>query len=120
MTGMMRASSAEDEQLLDCVAGLSPGGVLHIVDARSKVAAYANSAKGKGTEVMGNYGRCRLQFLSIENIHAVRASHKALFDLVVGQCLSGQASTGWYAGIERTVRTAGFVAAAAAALDGPC
>lgn len=102
MTGMLRASCAEDEELLDSVARASEAGVLYIVDARAKLAAYANAAKGKGTEIVGNYGNCRLVFLNIDNIHAVRASHKALFDLMVGQCVSGQASSGWYAGIERT------------------
>ncbi len=108
MTGIMRASCAEDEvfhahalsvalsplcctahyhvqELLASVARASESGVLYIVDARAKLAAYANAAKGKGTEIVGNYGSCRLVFLNVDNIHAVRASHKALFDLMVGQ-----------------------------------
>lgn len=75
--------------------------LLVVVEAKSSV-RYANQAKGAGTENPANYSQSKLVFLGIENIHAVRVAHKALFDHVLGQCLSGESSTGWYAGVEKT------------------
>jgi hypothetical protein len=99
LTGLLRASCVEDQNLVECSRR---GGTVYFVDARPKMSAYANQAKGAGTENPANYSNSKLVFLGIENIHAVRLAHKALFDHVLGQCLSGESSTGWYAGIEKT------------------
>lgn len=48
------------------------------IDARSNIAATANSAHGKGTEDVRNYKSSRLHFCNIANIHAVRASYANL------------------------------------------
>ncbi len=100
LAGLLRASCAEDQALVECAR--RNASVVFLVDARPKMSAYANQAKGAGTENPANYPNSRLVFLGIENIHTVRVAHKALFDLVMGQCLSGESSTGWYAGIEKT------------------
>jgi hypothetical protein len=100
LAGLLRASCAEDQLLVECAR--RNAGVIYLVDARPKMSAYANQAKGAGTENPANYPNSRLVFLGIENIHTVRVAHKALFDLVMGQCLSAESPPGWYAGIEKT------------------
>jgi len=50
------------------------------MDARPKVAAQANMVKGGGFEGSG-YSESRVNFLGIENIHAVRDSWKALISV---------------------------------------
>lgn len=52
--------------------------VFHFFDARSQMAATANSAQGKGTEDPRNYPNTELHFCDIANIHAVRSSYNAL------------------------------------------
>ncbi len=99
LTGLLRASCLEDQNLVECARR---SGTIFLVDARPKMSAYANQAKGAGTENPANYPNSKLVFLGIENIHTVRVSHKALFDHVLGQCLSGESSTGWFAGFEKT------------------
>ena len=109
LVGLLRACSTEDQNLMEAVrqnamhrtlAGSAQP--IYLVDARPKMSAYANQAKGAGTENPANYVNSRQVFLGIENIHSVRSSYKALLDLLLGQCLSGESSTGWYAGIEKT------------------
>ena len=109
LVGLLRAYSNEDQNLIEAVRQnsvrlnvASSAGTVYLVDARPKMSAYANQAKGAGTENPANYTNSRQVFLGIENIHSVRASYKALFDLLLGQCLSGESSSGWYAGIEKT------------------
>jgi myotubularin-related protein 1/2 len=50
----------------------------HFYDARSQMAATANSAQGKGTEDPRNYPNTELHFCDIANIHAVRSSFASL------------------------------------------
>ncbi|GAB5363377.1 hypothetical protein AAMO2058_000877700 [Amorphochlora amoebiformis] len=47
---------------------------LVIIDCRSKIAADANSFKGKGTENIKRYQHCKLSFQDIGNIHSIRGS----------------------------------------------
>lgn len=58
----------------------------HFFDARSQMAAAANSAQGKGTEDPRNYPNSELHFCDIANIHAVRSSYASLATL----CQPGQ------------------------------
>ncbi|KAG6620110.1 myotubularin-like protein [Phytophthora cinnamomi] len=53
----------------------------HFFDARSQMAAAANSAQGKGTEDPRNYPNSELHFCDIANIHAVRSSFASLASL---------------------------------------
>ncbi|CAH0478613.1 unnamed protein product [Peronospora belbahrii] len=65
----------------------------HFFDARSQMAAAANSAQGKGTEDPRNYPNTELHFCDIANIHAVRSSYASLASV----CQPGQdrESSGW-------------------------
>ncbi|KAG7384204.1 SET-binding factor 2 [Phytophthora pseudosyringae] len=65
----------------------------HFFDARSQMAAAANSAQGKGTEDPRNYPNSELHFCDIANIHAVRSSYASLASV----CQPGQEreSSGW-------------------------
>ncbi|OWZ24593.1 Myotubularin [Phytophthora megakarya] len=65
----------------------------HFFDARSQMAAAANSAQGKGTEDPRNYPNSELHFCDIGNIHAVRSSYASLASV----CQPGQEreSSGW-------------------------
>lgn len=58
----------------------------HFFDARSQMAATANSAQGKGTEDPRNYPNSELHFCDIANIHAVRSSYSSLSSV----CQPGQ------------------------------
>lgn len=58
----------------------------HFFDARSQMAAAANSAQGKGTEDPRNYPNSELHFCDIANIHAVRSSYASLASV----CQPGQ------------------------------
>ena len=55
---------------------------LFIVDCRSALNAYANSAKGAGTELIQNYPECSLEYCGIENIHAMRNSLYEIFNYI--------------------------------------
>ncbi|CAI5731604.1 unnamed protein product [Peronospora destructor] len=65
----------------------------HFFDARSQMAAAANSAQGKGTEDPRKYLNTELHFCDIANIHAVRSSYASLASV----CQPGQdrESSGW-------------------------
>ncbi|GLE03013.1 hypothetical protein PINS_up011892 [Pythium insidiosum] len=66
VTAMQRATCGRDDAKF------------HFFDARSQMAATANSAQGKGTEDTRNYPNTELHFCDIANIHAVRSSFIAL------------------------------------------
>lgn len=86
MVGLTRSRSREDERLVRAIrlASSPPGSnstlerTLFVVDVRPKSNALANTAMGKGYEIISNYDRCHLSFIGIENIHAMRESLNAL------------------------------------------
>jgi hypothetical protein len=53
---------------------LNPAGHFRIVDCRSRLNAFANVAKGGGTENESNYTKCQMDFVGIDNIHVMRES----------------------------------------------
>lgn len=55
--------------------------MVNIIDARSKMAAYGNSAKGGGYENDKFYTNCKVEFGEIDNIHAVRTAYAKCFSL---------------------------------------
>ena len=90
--------SQEDESLLEHALSLAPpNSDMVIFDARSFIAAGGNRFKGKGTEVPTNYKRCRLVYLDIPNIHAVRDSGDKLLEA----CLSSE-NEKWLSLVEST------------------
>lgn len=54
-----------------------------IIDARPTTNAYANHAKGAGSETMDYYPGCRKVFLGIDNIHVMRDSLKLITDALI-------------------------------------
>ncbi|XP_057314878.1 myotubularin-related protein 2-like [Hydractinia symbiolongicarpus] len=73
---------------------------LFIMDARPKINAVANQAKGGGYEDMDNYPNTELVFLDIANIHVMRDSLRKLKDMVYPEVddahfLSNLESTRW-------------------------
>ena len=80
---LMNRRCFEDEMLVDAIKESSPNASSLIVfDARPKVNAIANQAKGAGYENVYNaYVNCEVKFLNIENMHAVRNSFNSLREL---------------------------------------
>lgn len=73
------------------------GKPLVIADARPKLNAQANQAAGKGFELGKAYDHCRVIFMGIANIHAVRRS----LDLLEEACSPSVADdSNWYRNIE--------------------
>ena len=62
-----------------------------IMDARPKINAVTNKAKGKGYETSKTYENCQVLFMGIENIHVMRESLnqvvRALHSFVVCLCV---------------------------------
>uniref|UniRef100_A0A6B2KYK1 Uncharacterized protein n=1 Tax=Arcella intermedia TaxID=1963864 RepID=A0A6B2KYK1_9EUKA len=76
----MTGNNVEDQGYLDLLAKSgNQGQKLFIMDARAKVAAMANKAKGAGFE--DAYQNSKVVFLNIDNIHGVRASWKSLIQI---------------------------------------
>jgi hypothetical protein len=76
-----------------------PSPVMLIMDARSRAAATANIVVGGGYEGTTGYGRCKLEFAGIANIHAVRESFLALAAICSENKItekSDVAATQWY------------------------
>jgi len=89
MVGLTNARSIQDEKLVEAtftshispesrVSGSQPvfGATATnlIIDARPTTNAFANTAKGAGTENMDHYKDCRKAYLGIDNIHSMRDS----------------------------------------------
>ncbi|KAH3763759.1 myotubularin-related protein 1/2 [Pelomyxa schiedti] len=77
--GMLGKRCEEDELLFATLANPlcspAPTHRVLIFDARPKINALANKLKGMGYET---YSNCKMSFLGIENIHAIRESFKKL------------------------------------------
>eukprot|EP01094_Clydonella_sp_ATCC50884_P003263 TRINITY_DN12516_c0_g1_i1.p1 TRINITY_DN12516_c0_g1~~TRINITY_DN12516_c0_g1_i1.p1 ORF type:complete len:1023 (+),score=166.02 TRINITY_DN12516_c0_g1_i1:1-3069(+) len=83
-TGMKKSRCKEDEALVAAiVASSSNTDGLMVYDARPRAAALANHAKGAGYEDMSLYPKCKIKFLDIDNIHAVRDSWNRLKELCI-------------------------------------
>ena len=73
--------------------------VMLILDARSRAAATANIVVGGGYEGIQGYGRCKIEFAGIGNIHAVRDAYTALALLCTENKVAEQVdilATQWY------------------------
>jgi len=86
MVGLMQQRSIDDEKMVQAIASLNPNSqVMFIVDCRPWVSAYANTARGAGTEKMTYYTNCQQLFMNIDNIHTMRESFKQMLDLCEGR-----------------------------------
>ena len=86
MRGLSNNSSDDDQRLIFSLQQLvcdpkHRSNTIWFVDARKRLAAIGNKAKGKGTEKLEDYPGCALIHLNIENIHHMRRSLRALNDI---------------------------------------
>ena len=84
--GIINKRSSRDEEyleLLNRVNTNSVSGKLAIMDARPKVNAMANMAKGGGYESEEYYVNSEVNFLNIQNIHVMRESLRKIFDMAL-------------------------------------
>ena len=101
------------------------GRKLHVFDCRSKASAAANLANGGGFEMVQNYDRCKIHFLGIDNLHAVRSSFERLSKVLTnerprpGQDMSmGKIEqTGWPAFVQKVIMSSDRCAALVSAGD---
>eukprot|EP01137_Pigoraptor_chileana_P031739 Opistho-2@20041 len=75
-----------------------PRKLVYIVDARPFANALANQAKGGGYENLDYYGNCRISFMGVHNIHAVRDSYLRVSEL----CQSRSDDANWLSALEST------------------
>lgn len=72
----------DDEKYIQAILHANPQWhKLYIMDARPKINAVANQAKGGGYEDSDNYPNTELVFLDIQNIHVMRESLRKLKDM---------------------------------------
>eukprot|EP00771_Trimastix_marina_P000900 gnl/Trimastix_PCT/1934.p1 GENE.gnl/Trimastix_PCT/1934~~gnl/Trimastix_PCT/1934.p1 ORF type:complete len:830 (-),score=220.75 gnl/Trimastix_PCT/1934:772-3261(-) len=76
--GVTQGRSGPDEKILRTVAGKA---TLKILDCRPKINAVMNTFVKGGSETGSAYNFLDLEFLGIENIHAVRESKRRLVEL---------------------------------------
>lgn len=88
-----------DEFLIGAIRTSTQGSkTLYIVDARPKVNAVANQAKGAGYENTEIYENTELLFMNIPNIHVIRESYRKLRDC----CFPASDDPKWYSKAEDT------------------
>ena len=107
MRGIANRSSQDDQHLVLALPPLTLGEAknkkLIFVDARGKLAALANKAKGKGTEnIAKDYPGTELLHLNIENIHHMRKSLDELTDVCEPLNLSSWEDD-WYAKVDASL-----------------
>jgi len=91
----------DDENYISAILEANPQcHKLFIMDARPKINAVANQAKGGGYEDIDNYPNTELVFMDIANIHVMRDSLRKLKDMVYPEVddphfLSNLESTRW-------------------------
>jgi len=82
-TGVGRSRSITDEVIIQAARLTGgPDAKLLILDARPLTNALANMIGGGGYEALENYPECELEFAGLANVHAVRASHARLVQLL--------------------------------------
>ena len=79
LVGVRAKRNQEDETYVQFIMEANPQGhKLYIMDARPKVNAQANKAKGGGFEYSDVYPNVEIVFLDIHNIHVMRESLRKL------------------------------------------
>jgi len=109
LAGLTRTRSMADEKLFRLLLENSIGGgtapsqgfrLLYIMDARPRANAFANAAKGGGTENLQGYPQCKFEYLGIPNIHVIRESLSKLN--TVCQMATGESDGGLLSALEAT------------------
>ncbi|KAF6040646.1 hypothetical protein EB796_001059 [Bugula neritina] len=99
LVGVTTKTSRDDENYLHHIMEANhQGQKLFIIDARPKVNAQANRAKGGGFEDQDAYQNVELVFLDIHNIHVMRESQRKLKDI----CHPTQDDHHWLSNVEST------------------
>ena len=99
LCGVRGARNKEDEKYLQTILEVNPQcHKLFIMDARPKINAVANQAKGGGYENEEFYQNTELIFLDIANIHVMRESLRKLKDI----CFPSIDDVHWLANLEAT------------------
>eukprot|EP00475_Leptophrys_vorax_P004204 TRINITY_DN12515_c0_g1_i1.p1 TRINITY_DN12515_c0_g1~~TRINITY_DN12515_c0_g1_i1.p1 ORF type:complete len:634 (+),score=81.91 TRINITY_DN12515_c0_g1_i1:123-1904(+) len=83
LAGINRKRNQADIRLMNMYREMNPTNseVFYIMDARPFSAAVGNTIMGKGFESAVNYVGCKMEFLNIDNVHAMRSSLDKLIDL---------------------------------------
>jgi myotubularin-related protein 1/2 len=103
--GIAASRCAEDERLLELVTQCNKWArFTTIFDARPRMNAMGNQIAGKGVESEGKYTTCKVRFMDIHNIHAVRESYKKLWRAALYargdvQFFTEVGQSGWFAHI---------------------
>ncbi|XP_065843912.1 myotubularin-related protein 2-like [Oscarella lobularis] len=99
MAGTLNKRSRDDENMLLAIRNATPGSHRYcIVDARPKINAVANMARGGGYESEDAYEGCELYFMDIANIHVMRESLKKMKDI----CYPHVDDDRWFLNLEST------------------
>eukprot|EP00457_Paulinella_chromatophora_P001320 gb/GEZN01001322.1/.p1 GENE.gb/GEZN01001322.1/~~gb/GEZN01001322.1/.p1 ORF type:complete len:998 (+),score=83.03 gb/GEZN01001322.1/:62-3055(+) len=95
-------SCPEDEKLMTFIRLANPtdSEKLYVIDARPYAAAVGNSMQGKGFEKSTN--ELELEFMGIDNIHAVRNSLDKITSLCAQQINSQNVPDDWLTKVEQT------------------
>ncbi|ETO10524.1 myotubularin-related protein 2 [Reticulomyxa filosa] len=81
--GMTSQRCAQDEEMLECIGNANKNGtVLYVMDARPKINAQLNKAKGAGFEDTTFYKNIVIEFLNVQNIHAIKKSRQTLAKII--------------------------------------
>jgi len=99
LVGVMRSRSYEDESVIDAFGKATKSQRVHIIDCRPKANAIAQRVMGKGYEDTNCYPSTTLEFMGIDNIHAMNSSLNTLMKLCQKPgdvyWLSSLEGTGW-------------------------
>jgi len=99
MTGMAGKRSREDEKMISLIMDANAQSHrIYIYDARPKVNAVANMAKGGGYENEDTYTNAEIIFLDIHNIHVMRESLRKVKDM----CFPVIDDAKWLSNLEAT------------------
>ena len=120
LVGVAKHRSKQDEELLQAICDTNPFVErLQIIDARPRMNAEVNAAKGKGYEHQTQYPNTKLTFAGIENIHVMRASLRSLLAILQPRAYSTSKEddaflvdldkSGWMDHVRKVLRTAAQV-----------
>jgi hypothetical protein len=106
--GIKDSRSSADEKFFKLLSARNADNrLVYIADARPRINAYGNKVTGAGFEDTQIYNSCELDFLNIQNIHAIRESYQKLSRscsrLVSGPSYSESSSSNhynWYAQVD--------------------
>ncbi len=101
MSGISSKQSSEDARMLSAYRMMALNtDIMTIIDARPYKAAAGNKMMGKGFEKMSHYEKCRIRFMNIDNIHAIRHSLEKVVDLCASTSTAKGGESYWLSQLE--------------------